>query len=99
MKYKISKEASRDLENIWVYTYKNWSIEQANRYYNLLLDEIEFVSENPLSGKDYGYFRKGYFRTRVKSHYIFYKFLPEVNLIEIIRVLHQQMDIDERLTE
>ncbi|RYU92146.1 type II toxin-antitoxin system RelE/ParE family toxin [Mucilaginibacter terrigena] len=99
MKYKISKEALKDLENIWIYTFENWSVEQADRYYGLLIDEIEYVSENPQSGKDYGHIREGYFRTRVKSHFIFYRANLKANVIEIIRVLHQQMDIDERLND
>ncbi len=44
MNYKISNEASYDLEKIWwLYTFENWSIEQADRYINLIIDEIEFV--------------------------------------------------------
>lgn len=97
MKYKISKEATIDLESIWFYTFKNWSIEQADRYFNLLMNEIEYISENPKSGKDYGHVREGYFQTRVKSHLIFYKVDLKANAIEIIRILHQQMDIEDRL--
>lgn len=40
MNYKISQEANRDIENIWVYTFKNWSLEQADRYLNLIIDEL-----------------------------------------------------------
>ena len=45
MKYKISQEASRDIENIWLYTIEKWSIEQANRYFNLIMDEIEYLAD------------------------------------------------------
>ena len=99
MKYRISKEALKDLENIWIYTFENWSVEQADRYYALLIDEMEYISENPQSGKDYGHIREGYFRTRVKSHFILYRVNLNANLIEVIRILHQQMDIDERLND
>lgn len=73
MKYKISKEASNDLEKIWLYISEVWSKEQADHYFDLPMDEIEYLSENPKSGKDYNEIRKGYFRSRVKSHFIFYK--------------------------
>ena len=99
MKYKLSKEAVRDLESIWLYTFETWSGEQADRYYNLLLDEIEYASENPHAGKDYSHVRDGYLRTRVKSHYIFYKINSGENLIEIIRILHQRMDLEGRLND
>jgi len=97
MKYKISQEALNDLENIWLYTFKNWSSKQADRYYNLVFDEIEYLSENPNSGKDYSVVRKGYLRSKVKSHFIFYKINQKNNEIEIIRILHEQMDIDDNL--
>lgn len=99
MKYKISQAASQDIENIWLYTIEKWSTEQADRYFNLIMDEIEYLAENPKSGKDYGKVRKGYFRSKVKSHYIFYKINSNNKEIEIIRILHQLMDIEMRLNE
>ena len=50
MRYIISKKANQDIEKIWLYTFENWSLEQADRYYNLILDEIEFIAENFESG-------------------------------------------------
>ena len=52
--YIISEKALDDLNNIWIYTAENWSVEQANRYYNLIMDEIEFVAENFETTKDFG---------------------------------------------
>ena len=99
MKYKISKQAEIDLENIWLYTFEEWSQVQADYYYDLIIDEIEYISENPKSGKDYNEVRKGYFRSRVKSHFIFYKINLKEEKIEIIRILHQQMDVDSHINE
>ncbi len=99
MPYKISQEANRDIENIWLYTYENWSLEQADRYFNLIMDEIEYLVENPESGKNYNQVRNGYYRSRIKSHFIFYKINLKKDEIEIIRILHQRMDIESRLTE
>ena len=99
MGYIITREAHRDLEDIWLYTYENWSIERADIYLNLILDEIEYLAKNPKSGKDYSDVRKGYFRSRIKSHFIFYRINSEKEEIEIIRVLHQSMDIESHLKE
>jgi len=99
MEYKISQEANRDIENIWLYTFENWSTEQADRYFNLILDEIEYIAKNPNSGKDYNQIRTGYFRSRIKSHFIFYKINRKKERVEIIRILHQRMDIESRLDE
>ena len=64
--YIISEKALEDLNNIWIYTAENWSVEQANRYYNLIVDEIEYVSENFLVTKDFGNVRKNYKFSKVK---------------------------------
>lgn len=97
MTYKISKQAEIDLENIWLYTFEEWSLIQADYYFDLIINEIKYISENPNSGKDYGEIRKGYFRSRVKSHFIFYTINLKEMKVEIIRILHQQMDIDSRI--
>jgi len=99
MKYRISKAALNDLEEIWLYTFEIWSIEQADHYFDIIMNEIKYLSENPKSGKDYHKIRKEYFRSRVKSHFIFYKINIKNEEIEIIRILHQQMDISSRLDD
>ncbi len=99
MHYKISTEAANDLETIWFYTLKKWSKEQADRYFQLLMDEIENLAKNPTLGKDYSEVRKGYYGSRVKSHFIFYKINKQKRNIEIIRILHQRMNIKLRLSE
>jgi toxin ParE1/3/4 len=57
MNYKISAKAAEDIEDIWFYTHENWSLEQADRYVNLIFDEIEYVAANPNSGKDFRHIR------------------------------------------
>ena len=99
MNYKISVEAKSDIEKIWLYTFENWSLEQADRYFELIMNEIEYIAENPNSGNDYSDVRKGYLRIRIKSHFIFYKVNKKQNEVEIIRILHQRMDIENRLNE
>lgn len=99
MKYIISREAINDLDGIWLYTSKKWSVKQADRYLNWIIDGVEYLTNNPEAGKDYSNIKEGYFRFRVKSHFIFYKINSHKEAIEIIRILHQRMDIDSRLGE
>lgn len=94
MNYKISEEAATDLGKIWLYTLENWSVEQADRYFNLLINEIQYISKDPTSGRDYKNIRKQYFCSKVKFHLIFYKINSKKDEIEIIRILHQRMDIE-----
>jgi toxin ParE1/3/4 len=98
MKYEISEKANEDIDKIWLYTFENWSLEQADRYYNLIMDEIEFIADNFESGKSLEHLRKGYRSSKVKSHIIFYK-KSESNVIEIIRILHMRMDIENCLDD
>jgi toxin ParE1/3/4 len=99
MSYKISVKASKDIEDIWLYTFKNWSLEQADRYVNLIFDEIEYLAANPNSGKDYNPIRKNYRCSKIKSHLIFYRPGTIRNEIEVIRVLHERMDIENHLNK
>jgi toxin ParE1/3/4 len=92
VKYILTRDAESDLEKIWLYTFENWSIEQADRYLNLLFNELDYLCLNPNSGTDFRHVRKGYLRTKVNSHFIFYR-MGE-NEIEIIRILHEMMDIE-----
>jgi toxin ParE1/3/4 len=95
-KYRFTNEAVKDLEEIWSYTKQKWSFEQADRYYNLIIDEIEFISSNPLLGRSIDYIKTGYRSTKVKSHVVFYK-QHENDTILIVRILHQSNDIEKRM--
>lgn len=98
MVFDLSEKAFEDIENIWLYTIETWSIEQADRYYNQILNEIEYITEHPLSGRNADHIRKSYRYSRVKSHLIFYKIKMIEEKIEIIRILHHSMDV-ERILE
>ena len=93
----ITKKAVADLEEIWLYTVEKWSVEQADRYYNLIFDEINFICKNRTAGKSMEHVRKGYRASKVKSHLIFYRIINDT--IEIVRILHERMDMENRLND
>ena len=95
-KYRISKQAIADLNDIWIYTLHKWTKKQADRYYDLIIGEIEFVADNFMTGKSAELTRKNYRVTKIKSHLIFYRKVDN-GIVEIVRVLHQRMDIKKRL--
>lgn len=68
----IREEAFFDLENIWTYTLETWSIRQADKYYNDIINAMEFLCTEPKSGKSAENLRKGYRVFKVNSHLIFY---------------------------
>jgi toxin ParE1/3/4 len=94
-KYLISKAAGSDLDGIWEYTFHKWSKELADRYYNLIMNEIEFIASNLTSGKPMNHVKKNYFASFVKSHMILFK--RNKGIVEIIRILHQKMDVESNL--
>lgn len=97
-RYIISEKAISDLKGIWSYTVKKWSVEQADKYYNIILDNIEYVVDNYHMTIDFGSIKEGYKYSKVKSHLIFFK-KTEGDLIEVIRILHERMDLPNRLDD
>ena len=96
--YIINEKALEDLNNIWIYTAENWSVEQADRYYNLIINEVEFASENYETLKDFGNVRKDYRYSKVKSHLIFCKKIGNEQM-EVVRILHEKMDVKNRIND
>lgn len=97
IKIVILEEAIQDLEEIWLYTFVTSSQEQADRYHLLITKEFDYLSSKPESGKKLDHLRKGYRSAKVKAHYIFYRFTS--NELEIVRILHENMDIPNRLND
>ena len=96
MNYRISSVALNDLENIFQYTLKHWSLQQANHYYRLIIQEIERMTLNFESGTELNHIKLGYRLFRVKSHFIIGR-KSEDEFIEIIRILHRRMDLSHQL--
>ncbi|MCB0787648.1 MAG: type II toxin-antitoxin system RelE/ParE family toxin [Flavobacteriales bacterium] len=97
MTLKVSQAAADDLEGIWLYTVEHWSVEQADRYLSRILDTFHQILLAPGDGKDFGHVRSGYRAMKAGSHLIFYRSDEASGAVEIIRVLHGRMDLDNRL--
>lgn len=93
--YFISEKALEDLENIWEYTDKQWSRQQASLYLEIIFSAIELISEDPLKNKEYTKLKRKYRSSRVKSHVIFY-LLSDSGIVEVIRILHKSMDLNDK---
>ena len=98
IKYFLSNKAVEDLSNIWDYTYEIWSENQADKYYKLLIDFCKEISENPRIGKNYDKIDKNIRGCQASHHIVFYK-ITEKNEILIIRILHENMDLKNRIQE
>ncbi|MRX64764.1 type II toxin-antitoxin system RelE/ParE family toxin, partial [Maribacter luteus] len=87
-----------DLNGIWEYTLENWSENQADRYYDMLLDICQDIADNLELGKNYDGIKSDLFGLKANRHVIFYR-KSKLNPIEITRILHERMDLKNRLTE
>ena len=97
MSLRVSQAAADDLKDIWLYTVEHWSVEQADRYLGVILDGFDDILHDPAIGRDFGPVREGYFGLKVGSHLIFYRLDGSSAAIEIVRVLHERMDVENRL--
>jgi toxin ParE1/3/4 len=92
--YGLSPQAQADIDAIWDYTADRWSEEQADRYIKLQ-EAMERLARDPRRGRPCDQLRRGYRKYSVGSHVLFFRVVA--NRIEIIRVLHQQMDFERHL--
>lgn len=95
-KYKFTKKALDDLIEIWDYTVQEWSENQAEKYYNLIIASCMDLAVNPELGKSYEILSLNVLGYKCGEHIIFYRDISE-NEIEIERVLHGMMDLKSKL--
>jgi toxin ParE1/3/4 len=88
--YRLSPLAEADLEDIWLYTVETWSIEQAERYHAQMVAAFEGPANGRKKGRSTD-IREGYFKYAIGSHFVFYRHADAG--IDIIRILHQRMDV------
>ena len=53
VKFYLTKKAVEELNDIWNYTVENWSENQAEIYYSLLINSCQALENNPNQGKSY----------------------------------------------
>lgn len=94
--YLLSPQATEDLREIWRYGTATWGLVKAEQYGEQLFDILDFLAANPLAGQAVEHIRAGYRRHPSGSHLIFYRISTDMQ-VEVIRILHQSMDIDQQL--
>jgi toxin ParE1/3/4 len=97
-RFAVSPAARSDIRKIWDYTAENWSVRQADRYVTLIEDAFQRIAAGNVRGRSADEFRRGYLRLSIESHFIFYQLHASVD-IKIMRVLHQRMNLPERLRD
>ncbi|WP_075344602.1 type II toxin-antitoxin system RelE/ParE family toxin [Tenacibaculum agarivorans] len=94
----LRQKAIDDLNDIWDYTFEKWSEEQADKYYITLKIACNGIGENPNIGKEYDGISKNLLGFKSGKHIIFYQIIS-TKRIQVIRILHERMDLKNRITE
>ncbi len=97
-KFALSAKADLDLDGIYDYTLVQWSLTQADRYHKLLMDACRQIARDPARGKRYEGIAENMRGFRVGKHIIFYMEAGP-NEVLIVRILHNQMDLQSRIGE
>jgi toxin ParE1/3/4 len=76
-KVLLRQKAIDDLNNIWNYTFDQWSAKQADKYYATIKLACNGIGENPNVGKEYDGINKNLLGLKSGKHIIFYKSISD----------------------
>ena len=94
-KYELSEAADSDLNDIYIYSYREFGERKADAYFRSLEGCFKRLAEFPGLGRPIGHIRPGYFRFPHASHTVYFVKVP--GGIRIVRVLHQRMDPERHI--
>ena len=96
-KVRYSNKAVEDLSSIWDYTFTQWSENQADEYYTMLISACNrLLYPSVISNRSYEEISEGLLGVKAGHHLIFYNILENDDVM-IIRILHEKMDIKQHL--
>ncbi len=91
MTYRVTKQARRDLLQIWNYIADD-NDDAADRFISRLTTHFRKLGRNPYLGRSREELRRGYRSFPVGQYVIFYRLSEQ--RIEIMHVLHGKRDLD-----
>ena len=94
--YLLTTAARKDLIEIGRFTTEKWGKRQRNKYLKQLDDAFELLARQPEIGRDADDIKPGYKKFSQGSHIIFYRAGTESKIV-VIRILHNNMDVDQHL--
>lgn len=93
--YVLSPAAQKDIDEIWDYTALRWGRVQANRYVGKIRAALTDLADDMRQARAVDV-RPGYRHYRVGSHVLFLRD-HEQAAFEVVRILHQSMDLRRHL--
>lgn len=96
--FKITRAALSDLREIAHYTFKTWGKEQETVYIKGLFSFFEQIARHDTQNRDLSVIVPGCFSCKINHHLVVFRWLDD-GRPEIIRILHEKMDVPKRLLE
>jgi toxin ParE1/3/4 len=97
LKIHNQHKAEQDLLQIWLYTFENWGVNQADSYLDKIDNAVKTIANNPQIGVSIDSIRTAYKKYQINEHIIFYTI--NKSTIHIIRVLGNDMDYIQKLKD
>jgi len=94
--FLLTEDAEEDLIEIWVYSAKNWGVEQADRYQSQLEQCCKTLAHSPNRGRVMEGLAEILFH-RCEKHFIFYT--TGSGMLAVIAVLHERMDLPAQIIQ
>ncbi|MEE8394112.1 MAG: type II toxin-antitoxin system RelE/ParE family toxin [Rhodospirillales bacterium] len=95
MRIRLSPKAKADLADIWDYSKEEWGEDRAGRYLDGLGDRMIWLAAHTSLWKPRDDLAEELFSYPQESHVIYFR--EVAGAIEIVRILHQRMDVAQRL--
>lgn len=93
---RLTPRARADLDVIWSFSRQQWGPRKADAYVRAIARAFDDIASGTAPGLRADDVREGYFRLLVGAHVLFYRGGGE-GVIEIVRILHQRMDVSRHL--
>ncbi len=95
MRLILLPRARRDLARIWSDTAERWGIDQADCYVAAINARFGGIVDFPSSYPEYRS-KHGAFRKAASGEHLIFYVLGD-GAVEVVRILHNRMDVDEML--
>lgn len=93
--FRLTPAAQADLGSIWDYSVSTWGVEQAVSYIRDIENACNKLASGLMVSRDAANVRAGYRKARVSHHFLYFVVAADGD-IEIIRILHERMDVDSK---
>lgn len=95
-RYILSDAAQADIDGIWNYTALTWSVDKAEQYVGDIRLSLDAIVAGSKTGRSAESVKAGHLKLRVGSRFIFFRI--DVEIVYVVRVLHERMDFPFHLS-